>query len=209
MNCDRIARWYRTLERLTFGRALERRRVEYLEQMADARRVLILGDGDGWFTAAFLERNRVAEVDSVDLSAGMLDVAARRVGRNERVRFHHADARSFALRDEYDLLVTHFFLDCLTEAELKALVPRLSEALREGGRWVVSEFHVPAKGPRRWFARVVVRFLYGCFRLTTGLEVRRLPDHAAIFEANGLRRIVSRTAVQALLISELWQRGAK
>ena len=206
MNCDRIARWYRTLERIAFGRALERRRFEYLEQMADARRVLILGDGDGRFTEAFLRRNRIAQVDSVDLSAGMLDLAARRAKCSERVRFHHADARSFALRGEYDLVVTHFFLDCFTEAELRVLVPRVSKALCRGGRWVVSEFHVSARGPRRWFARVVVRFLYACFGLTTGLEVRRLPDHAATFAANGLQRIDSCTAVQALLISELWQR---
>jgi len=57
MNCDGIARWYRALEYLVFGRALERRRFEYLNDMADARHVLILGDGDGRFTAEFVRRN--------------------------------------------------------------------------------------------------------------------------------------------------------
>ena len=56
MNCDRIARCYRWLEYLFFGRALERRR-EYLDEVENARSVLILGD-DGRFTAEFLGRNK-------------------------------------------------------------------------------------------------------------------------------------------------------
>jgi len=43
MNCDRIARCYRWLEYLSFGRALERRRREYLIEVESARSVLILG----------------------------------------------------------------------------------------------------------------------------------------------------------------------
>jgi len=43
MNWDSIARWYRWLEYLGFGRALEDRREAFLSDVADARRVLALG----------------------------------------------------------------------------------------------------------------------------------------------------------------------
>ena len=43
MNCDRIARWYRWFEYAGFGRGLERRRQAFLNDIADARRVLALG----------------------------------------------------------------------------------------------------------------------------------------------------------------------
>ena len=65
MNCDRIARWYRWLEYASFGRALERRRLEYLAATADARRVLILGEGDGRFLAAFFRLSKYSVVDAV------------------------------------------------------------------------------------------------------------------------------------------------
>ena len=55
MNCDRIAHWYRPLEYLVFGRALEKRRFEYLGQVGEVRNALILGDGDGRFTAEFVQ----------------------------------------------------------------------------------------------------------------------------------------------------------
>ncbi len=93
MNCDGIARWYRVLEYVVFGRALEGRRVEYLNDVADARRVLILGDGDGRFTAEFVRRNSRATVESVDLSGRMIEMAAKRVeGCSTNVRFRVGDA---------------------------------------------------------------------------------------------------------------------
>src|SRR5215467_13731897 len=111
MNCDGIARWYRWLEYAGFGRALERRREAFVREVADARRVLVLGDGDGRGLAALLRANPRATVDSIDLSAGMLRLARRRIGDGQ-VALHHADARTAPLREsEYDLIVTHFFLD--------------------------------------------------------------------------------------------------
>jgi SAM-dependent methyltransferase len=80
MNCDRIAWCYWYLEYLVFGRVLERRRLEYLDDAADARSVLILGDGDGRFAAEFVRRNPRAVVESIDVSARMVALARGRVG---------------------------------------------------------------------------------------------------------------------------------
>ena len=58
-----------------------------MDAVADARSVLILGDGDGRFTAEFVKRNPVAVVDSVDLSRRMLELAEGRIGMRGNVRF--------------------------------------------------------------------------------------------------------------------------
>ena len=126
MNCDGIARWYRALEYLVFGRALERRRLEFLDDVTDARQVLVLGDGDGRFTAEFVKRNPKATVDWVDLSSRMTEIAERRIGdAGVNVRFQVGDARTVSIAKKYDLVVTHFFLDCFTEDELEGLVARV------------------------------------------------------------------------------------
>src|SRR6185437_1080687 len=54
---DRLARVYRWMEWLSFGPYLSRCRRAFLPQLRDARRALVLGDGDGRFTAALLRRN--------------------------------------------------------------------------------------------------------------------------------------------------------
>ncbi len=81
MNCDRIARWYQLMEYCTLGLALERRRYEFIGEVADAKRVLILGDGDGRFTAEFLKSSRANTIDYVEQSAEMIRQAKRRTER--------------------------------------------------------------------------------------------------------------------------------
>src|SRR5260370_31911916 len=110
MNGGRIAPLYRWIEYAAFGRALQRRRVALLPEVADARHVLVLGDGDGRFLEKLVHQNPRACVDYVDLSGRMLELARERVG-TELVTYHQADALEIALPERgYDLIGTHFFL---------------------------------------------------------------------------------------------------
>jgi SAM-dependent methyltransferase len=204
MDCDGIARWYRFFEYFAFGRALERRRLEYLEAVADARSVLILGDGDGRFTAEFVKRNPRAAVQFVDLSSKMVELAKCRVSETAGVRFRVGDARTIALDGNYDLVVSHFFLDCFTESELAELVATISACCVPGARWLVSEFGLPAGGVGRFAARVLIRVMYFFFWVVTGLKVTRLPAYAPVLARNGFQMVRRQTAVGGLLMSELF-----
>jgi SAM-dependent methyltransferase len=207
MNCDPIARWYRFFEYLAFGRALERRRREYLEEVRSARNVLILGDGDGRFTAEFVRRNVAAQVESVDLSSKMVALAEQRIecSARERVRFRVGDALTIELSGTYDLIVTHFFLDCFTEVELEGLVERLVTLSGRNARWLMSEFRLPERGLRRLAAKALIRFMYFGFWLVTELEVTRLPEYVPALERHGFQLRKSKSAMGGLLVSEMWE----
>jgi SAM-dependent methyltransferase len=197
---DGLARAYRYLEGVAFGRALWRRRVAYLGRMSGARRVLLAGEGDGRFLAAFLRAYPEAEADYVDGSERMLATARARCG--ERARYFRVDLLADpAPEGPYDLLVTHFFLDCFTEAELDVVVGRLALAAGAEARWVVSEFDAPG-----WWARWAVGALYRFFGVTTGLAARRLPGYAAALRRVGFVLEARETALAGLLVSELWVR---
>lgn len=202
MNCDQIARWYRWLEYAAFGRALERRRFAFLGQVADARRVLVLGDGDGRFLAQLIERNRRASVDYVDSSREMLELARMRAG-TDRVAYLHGDALTIPLPAAgYDLVVTHFFLDCLNADDARALIPRVAASLKPDARWLISEFREPA-----WWAHAIVAVLYAFFRIAAGLRVCRLIDHRPLLANAGFALLREETALAGLLASELWARA--
>jgi SAM-dependent methyltransferase len=198
MNCDAIAPWYRWLEYAGFGRALQRRREAFLSEVADARRVLVLGDGDGRALAALLRVNTQATVDYVDLSARMLQLARARAGA-QRVVYHRADALTMPLAEgEYDLIVTHFFLDCFDARDQVRLIERVGRAASPRARWVVSEFR------RRG---IFVAMLYLFFRFATGLRTRELVDHHPCFERHGFCLERAESAWGGLLGSELWVRA--
>ena len=206
MNCDRIARVYRRLEYLGFGRELERRRFRYLADVAGARRVLALGEGDGRFLARLARQNPEASIDYADASARMLELARGRAGE-QRVHYCLGAALTMPLaRAEYDLVATHFFLDCFDEREAPAVVARVAEAARPAAQWLISEFRQPPHGWRAAWAGLWLRGLYLFFAAATGLKTRRLVDHRPLLARHGFRLEREETSRFGLLASELWVR---
>jgi SAM-dependent methyltransferase len=205
-NFNGLACIYRWMELLTFGPWLERCRCAFLGDLAGCRRAAVLGDGDGRFTAQLLRANSTIEIDAVDLSPAMLRTLLRSAGHNAvRIRVHCADALTWQpANPPYDLVVTHFFLDCLTEDDVRSLADRLQGALSPAGLWIVSEFAIPEGAFGRWVARPVVWLLYRTFGLLTGLAVRNLPDHAAALRGAGFKLRKRRSWLGGLLIAEIW-----
>jgi SAM-dependent methyltransferase len=211
-NFNLIARPYRWLEYLTLGPGLERCRQHFLPNLAGRTHALVLGDGDGRFLARLLQQNPTLQADAVDISATMLHLLRERCHRASpsaatRLKAHHAEALAFLATSTigpYDLVVTHFFLDCLTQPELNQLASSIAPRLVPGSLWLVSDFSIPS-GSMRWPAKLLVRALYLAFRILTGLRVSRLPDHATALSAAGLTLHARHISLCGMLVSEIWQ----
>lgn len=208
-NFNRLARPYRWMEWLSFGPFLWWSRCFYLPRLRDRQRALVIGDGDGRFTARLLYENPSIHIDAVDASNAMLRALAQRAGKQaHRVQTHCADARKWQPASSgYDLIVTHFFLDCLETAEVLDLAHRLRDATTPDALWVISEFAVPKTLLGRCIAAPMVKLLYWAFALLTGLRIRSLPNHAGALSTAGFTRIDQRRRLAGLLVSELWQRS--
>jgi hypothetical protein len=205
-NFNRLARAYKWMELASFGPWLWRCRCVFLDELDACRNALLIGDGDGRFTARFLTQNLLVRIDAVDASRAMLQALARSAGPLAgRVRLHLADARLLEPPSPpYDLVVTHFFLDCLTSDEVASLAEKLRGCVTPSARWLISEFAVPGGWFGRLLARPVIAGLYLAFWLLTGLSVRRLPNHRDALTKIGFRLIRHREWLGGLLISELW-----
>jgi ubiquinone/menaquinone biosynthesis C-methylase UbiE len=209
-NFDPVARPYRWMEYATFGKALERARFFRLSQLKGVRRALILGGGDGRFTARLIAMNPTVEVDAVDSSAKMLRLLERRAGSisggRGRVSLHHGDVRRWLPeRKNYDLVVMNFLLDCLDEQSCAALAQRVGESCATGALVVVTEFAV-VSGWMRIPSWAIVRGLYFGFQILAGLRATHIPDYAKALQDAGFNPIDCRSFRAGLLRSELWQK---
>ena len=204
-NFDRIARLYRWMEYASLGPWLQQTRTHFLPRIQDRRRAVLLGDGDGRFLARLLRQNPGLQAEAVDCSGAMLRLLRARAGEDGRVRTYQQCALEFCPHVPPDLVVTHFFLDCLTQAEVESLAGRLAASMAPGAFWLVSEFRIPC-GAFRVPATVYIAGLYGLFRVLTGLRTNRLPDHAAALSHAGLILVAQRVRLLGLLTSELWQK---
>jgi ubiquinone/menaquinone biosynthesis C-methylase UbiE len=211
VNFDPLARPYRWLEYLSFGPCLSRCRSAQLKHLAGAQNALLLGDGDGRFLVRLLAANPTLAADVVDSSHSMLRILDRRVRHSipqghRRVRLHHADALEWDPSGTYDLVVSHFFLDCFSPQQLEQLFDRVIPHTRPGAQWVISEFAIPRNAFAAYLAGGLIALLYRAFGLLTGLPIRTLPDYAAALDRRGFVRTQDRRYLAGLLCSQVWSR---
>ncbi len=163
----------------------------------------------GAFSRGLLATNPGLTAEVIDSSRSMLDMLEGRIDRmgrtaRQRIRLHHSDALSSNAIGSYDLLVSHFFLDCFFPEQIEQLLDRVLPHARRRAQWVVSEFSVPQRAPASYLSVCIVGLLYRAFGLLTGLAVRELPDYAASFRKRGLTLSREETFLGGLLRSQLW-----
>lgn len=207
---DRLARLYRWMEYFSFGPYLQECRNLRLDEAGLHHRALAYGDGDGRFLAELVKRAPGIQAAAVDASAEMLRQAMRKLPPGSLVRLVHADALACEPAHfpeaPFDLVVSHFFLDCFTEPEIALLLLRVQKAVCADAIWIISDFAIPPQSPARQIAALIVRGLYLAFGLLTGLATRRLPDHGRVMQEAGWLLEDRKKLLLGLLISERWSR---
>jgi ubiquinone/menaquinone biosynthesis C-methylase UbiE len=205
---DRIAPFYRTLETIVFGHALQRARTRWLRAITKPRKALILGEGNGRFICELFKVHPHLEIDCVDASAAMLELVKARVGANVpgNVRLIQRDILEWTPAGSYDLIVTHFVLDCFEADEIETVVKKLANAATRDATWLLADFTLPERGLARMHAKIWLRAMYAFFRFTAGLRTRELVDPTGEVSARGFvcrARAISRFGI---LKSEMWLR---
>lgn len=211
MSFDAVAPWYRTLETIAFVNALQQARVACLDEIGSPRRALIVGEGNGRFLAALLQRQPLIRIDCVDSSQRMLDLARRHVLQTVpdqigRVAFLQHDVATWTPNDRYDLIVTHFVLDCFSTQPVGRLIAKLAQTTAPDATWLLADFVIPEAGFARAHARAWLAVMYSFFRTVAGIEARKLVDPSPFLRAEGFvleRQFLFRLR---MLKSEWWRR---
>jgi SAM-dependent methyltransferase len=208
---DRIARSYRTFETIAFGNALQRARVAWLDEIQSPCRGLVVGEGNGRFLCELLRAHPDIQFDCVDASARMLQLAQARI-QNEhpasagRVRFLQRDIRSWSPdARQYDLIVTHFFLDCFPTDQVAGIVTKLAETAADNAHWLLADFRVPGSTIARFHAHAWLAMMYGFFRYAAGIEARELIDPSLFLHRHGFVLEQQHLSRGGMLKSELWR----
>ncbi len=206
MSFDRLAPFYRTMELLSAGGKLQECRMAFLGEIPPPRRILLAGEGHGRFLPICAARFPEARITVIDSSAAMLEIARRKV-RSGNVDFIHGDVLSWEGPSEtFDLIFTHFFLDCFPPAELSVVISRLASAATPDANWLIADFQVPDGRAASLRSRIILSLLYTFFRLVTGLSASSLSPPEDDLEKAGFTRHRRITRDWGLLKSEWWSR---
>lgn len=212
MSFDRLAPHYRWMEAVLAGGLLQRARLQWIDAVPPPERVVLVGEGPGRFLEAALSRWGRARFWVVDASAPMLERARRAWvtagGAEDRVTWLQVSLPSAALPvGDFDLLATHFFLDCFPTDLLCRVVSGLGRAATADASWLITDFRVAEVGWRRWRSHLLLALMYAFFRWTTRLPARRWVDPDPILRAAGFRLEGRRTFNQGFVHADWWRRA--
>ncbi len=211
MSFDRIAPHYGWLESVAFGNALQRARTFAIDKIASPRRALVAGEGNGRFLCRFVRAHPETEIDCLDASRRMLELTRARLGRVapqslDRVRFLQRDILNWFPETSYDLLVTHFFLDCFPPNDVRTIVEKLAGAAADRATWLLADFAVPDHRLRRAHAQAWLRTMYWFFRATARIPADKLVNPTPYLQASGFRCASRSQSRLGMLKSEIWVR---
>jgi len=161
---DRLAPIYRWMEAILAGGKLHRCRTAYLKHIPAPQTILMLGEGHGRSLVECRRQFPAAYITCVDSSQRMIAQARQNLFRHglatDSVEFINTDALTWTPKPgAYDLIVTHFFLDCFRPDQLDVLVPKLASAGAPHAHWLIADFQVAKTGWRRLRSRLI---LWGC-----------------------------------------------
>lgn len=172
---------YDFLGSIVFFGALHRSQVYFIDQLKKPDRALIIGGGTGRFLVDLLKSEKVKNITYVDISQGMIARAKKKVsalGKENQVEFICGGVDAVPDR-QYDLICTHYFLDCFEEEKLCLILSKLRGLLSKEGEWYFTDFYLDESSS--FIKTKFVGFLYFFFRILCGLKVKILPDFKKVF----------------------------
>lgn len=171
---DFISRVYDTLARVVFGDAIRRSQLTYLHELADSKRILILGGGTGWLLLEVLKANPAGHITYIEASEKMLSrskTCCREYDRG-RVEYIHGTEELLTGYGLFDAVIANFYFDLFTDASLQRVAKKIALASVDGAVLLATDF----RKPRSAAQRILLRTMYFFFKVVANIEASALPD---------------------------------
>lgn len=197
-NFDRIAWCYDFLARLIFGKNLLAAQCHFVDRLKPDNSVLILGGGNGKIVSAIIKHSPTSRITFIDASAEMIK-RARQAGNSPTVTWICGTEEDIP-SEQYDVIITPFFLDMFSEQRLATIISILEKKLEDSGSWLVTDFVAEA-----WWHRIYLRVMYRFFKITTAIEANTLPDWQVLFIDTGYQKVQEKDFYCSFIKSVVYQ----
>ncbi len=212
MDFNRIAPYFERLEKIVFNNQMECCRTAFLPELPSVKKVALIGEGDGRFLVELLKDGKFEKVHYIDSSQKMLELARKRMQKFSpdtlrNVGFYHRDLISEPMPDQnYDLVVTNFFLDVFDEHSLNESISKIAASCKRTAIWLYADFQVSGGILQRAKAFAWIKVMYVFFRVAAQIQSQRLIDPSKILESNGFQLKTMKEFHRGLMKTELRQR---
>ena len=180
-NYDSIAKVYDQASRLVYGRQIVVAQVWLLEYIPTNSKILIVGGGTGWILEEIAKKySEGLEIDYLESSAQMLILSRKRNCKNNVVNYIHQPVEFYVSVKQYDVIITPFLFDNFPKEAIDLVFEKLSEMLKDKGRWLFADFIYEHNKSSLWQG-FLLHTMYFFFRLVSQIETQTLIDMKPYF----------------------------
>src|ERR1700722_12086016 len=205
---DLVASFYPLLERSVFGSKLSRARRSFISRVAEGRKILLIGEGNGRFLSEVARQTSSASITVVDSSARMLTAVSRRISAadfSSRIELFQADILEWqSAAGSYDRIVTHFVLDLFRPDGIRRLIEKISQLAMEDCLWVNVDF---TSGKQNLPQKFLMWAQYRFFQTFAGSEASRSSAPRLLIRDANWKILETKSLESGLISASLLARG--
>ena len=199
---DRIAPFYDGLARLVFGNRIRMAQREFLHEIPDGSKVLILGGGTGHVLRELVFSKPACRVWYVETSEAMLNRAKRHAGPGDQRRiFIHGSQDDLPLSVSYDVVIMQFYLDMFTVETMNSVIAKLKTSLHHDSILIVADFVNTT-----WWHGAMLRMMYKFFKAIARINASRLNDWNGVLKGQGFSDEATRYYYRGFIKASLYRR---
>ena len=199
MGFDSIAKYYDLLARLVFGSSILSSQTIFLNKIPPSSNVLVLGGGTGWWLKELLFNIPGCRILYIERSVEMMKLAMK-ANKDSRIVFMLGTENSLNSWNEFDVVITFFFLDLFQEKKLQEVIEKIRLSMKPNALWLAADF-VKTK----WWHSVMLSMMYAFFWFTTGLRNQRLPNWDKLLLQNRLENVARVVFYESFIMSALYR----
>jgi tRNA (cmo5U34)-methyltransferase len=202
---DRLAAW-------VFGQSVKKAQLDTIPWISPGTTVLIMGGGTGWYLKELLAQKKLKKVVYIEASRKMLDLTGKKIAgilprlTDTVVELRLGTEENIYAGEQFDIVVTHFFLDIFEPVRLKKIMCALNQVLSPQGLWLIADFRLPeqAAGPAYWWKKLLVNAMLLFFRIVSCITARELPGFPEIFAAFNRQAVYEKSFYSKLIVTSVY-----
>lgn len=179
MNYNFIAPYYHSLSKFIFLNRQHQAHFLILKHLKKGDKILWVGGGGGKFIPELEKLNLNLEIDYIDFSSRMIDLAKKERTLKLKINFIVADIFDFETDKKYDVVISSFLFDHFDQDKAEKLFLQLNEYMKSKGIWFYIDFN---QNQEAW-QRIVTNLMFVFFRVVINLEINQLPKMRDFFES--------------------------
>lgn len=203
---DYIARFYDFLAAIVFGKAIQDIQLQHIDKIKKGSRILIIGGGSGKILQKIDQLNRAREIVYIEKSAKMIQLAKRHK-INTPIHYIQNSFESAKNYGQFDVIITNFFIDILTEKQFQQFIPFVYSLLNRDGKWIVTDFRIHERFPLRSIHKLIHFSMVSFFKITVNLQNTKLFNyHTLIHESRFFQAETKKYAYLHMMFSTIFKK---